>query len=194
MKNFAVNFDAWSQGQIKSKLWLCEALEKYYDGPIHPTIWILGGWYGLLAFLLFSRDRLQPSQICQFDLDETANATALMVNNNWTIQEPKQFKVFKQDASELNYQNANFGAAPDILINTACEHFENSWLHLVPKNTFVVAQSTNMEHHEHINRSQNLKEIQSQLKSQIETRHAAQLDFNYTEIQFSRFMVMGRKT
>ena len=46
-----INSEAFSSGQISSKLWLCEQLENIpFDKP--QIIWIYGGWYGILSFLL----------------------------------------------------------------------------------------------------------------------------------------------
>ena len=48
-----MNFDAFSHGQIQSKIWLCEELEPHT--PIHANIRILGSWYNILAFMLLTR-------------------------------------------------------------------------------------------------------------------------------------------
>ena len=91
-----IEFDAWSSGQIGSKIWLCEELEHLLmpDQPL--TIWILGGWYGILSFLLLSRGTLPIEQIRSFDIDETCEAIADNINKLWLIDNWK-FKAITEN-------------------------------------------------------------------------------------------------
>ena len=61
-----VNKDAFSSGQIGSKLWLCEELEKLFDTI--DSIWIYGGWYAVTAFLLNSRNNIKIEYIRSYDV------------------------------------------------------------------------------------------------------------------------------
>ncbi|MBC7743277.1 MAG: hypothetical protein H7061_13855 [Bdellovibrionaceae bacterium] len=194
MNIITVNSDAWSQGQIQSKLWLCETLEKIESLPEKPVIWILGGWYGLLAFLLFSRDRIHPALICQFDIDEEANERAKRINNTWIANGIHKFKTFNSDVTKMNYFNNDYGPRPDIIINTACEHFSTQWAELIPKGILVIAQSTNMPHEQHLHGADSLEQFVSQFKKQITITEKTQLDFNYPKLVFSRYMILGSKT
>ena len=63
--------DAFSSGQIGSKLWLCEQAEKYFETI--DSIWIYGGWYGLTAFLLRARNKINIGNIRSFDLKITSS-------------------------------------------------------------------------------------------------------------------------
>jgi hypothetical protein len=50
-ENKTRTLDAFYNGQIKSKVWLIENLRPYINDPV--TIEIHGGWFGVLASLLF---------------------------------------------------------------------------------------------------------------------------------------------
>ena len=79
-----VNKDAFSSGQIGSKLWLCEELEKLFDTI--DSIWIYGGWYAVTAFLLNSRNNIKIEYIRSYDVDPACAEVADMINENWVYQ------------------------------------------------------------------------------------------------------------
>ena len=58
---FEFNKDAFSSGQVGSKIWLCEELEK--TGWKSKLTYIYGGWHGITAFLLLSRGKFQVDKI-----------------------------------------------------------------------------------------------------------------------------------
>jgi hypothetical protein len=86
--------DAFSSGQIGSKLWLCEESEKCFETI--DTIWIYGGWYGLTAFLLKSRNKINIGKIRSFDIDPSCESTADLINENWVYSD-WQFKATTKD-------------------------------------------------------------------------------------------------
>jgi hypothetical protein len=118
--SFAI--DAWSQGQVRSKMWLLETLEPLARNDRHSQIWILGGWYGLLAFMLFTRNQIQPHLVTSFDIDPDANKKAEVLNNSWAF-DPIRFTAKTADCMKLDFQLNK----PDVVINTSCEHFP--WKH-----------------------------------------------------------------
>ena len=73
-----VDKDAFSSGQIGSKIWLCEELEKLNWSS--ELTYIYGGWHGITAFLLLSRGKFQVKKIRSLDLDPTCEAIAEMIN------------------------------------------------------------------------------------------------------------------
>ena len=86
-----LNKDAFSNGQIDSKLWLCEEIEKLnWKSDLTR---IFGGWHGLTAFLLLSRGKFQVRKIYSYDIDPSCEAIADIINENWVIKE-WQFKAF----------------------------------------------------------------------------------------------------
>jgi hypothetical protein len=97
-----VDLDAWSHGQIRSKLWLANELEPLCQNKENLTIWLLGGWYGQLAFILSVREKLSINRIISFDISPEAEAIAEKINNTWHYED-WQFKPIQQDINELNY-------------------------------------------------------------------------------------------
>ncbi len=190
MKN---NFetDAFASGQIGSKIWLCQELEKVVPSQ-GLVIWLLGGWYALTSFLLFSRGNLQAKYIRSFDIDPEAEKTADIINENWHYQN-WMFKAFTQDVNKLEYNSGEYGPQPDIVINTSTEHFhDNKWFELIPENTLVVLQSNNMPHDDHHQNVNNPEEFHK-LFPLRQILYKGELEFNYPEWSFKRFMLIGRR-
>jgi hypothetical protein len=185
MKNkfHLVHQDAFSNGQIGSKLWLCEELERM-DWVSNETA-IYGGWYGITAFLLLSRGKFEVKQIRSYDIDKFAEPIADMINENWVYQSWK-FKAFTEDCNAI-YTGA------DLVINTSTEHFENlQWWRNIPDGTRVVLQGNNMPHEDHVVVTSTLAEFCVQYPL-TETLYAGEKEFVYPDWVFSRYMVIGIK-
>ena len=178
------NKDAFSNGQIDSKLWLCRELEALNWSSDYTHIY--GGWYGVLAFLLLSREKFQVSRIESFDVDPTCEPIADMINENWVIKEWK-FKAFTLDCNQTIRGN------PDLIINTSSEHFENmEWFNNIRPGTRIIIQGNNMQHHDHCVASASLEDFVAHYPiSNIV--YQGSLDFTYPDWQFSRYMIIGVK-
>lgn len=186
-----MNADAFSSGQIGSKIWLCEELEKI-SAPQKSVVWLLGGWYGMAGFLLLSRGKLQPRAVRSFDIDTEACRMADTLNENWVWRE-WMFKAFAKDANDLEFAEGEFGPTPQIVINTSTEHFESqAWFNKVPAGTIVVVQSTDMEHHDHHAGVRSLGELK-RIFPLAHRDYEGSLRFEYPNHQFTRFMLIGRK-
>lgn len=181
---YQIHRDAFSNGQIDSKLWLCEELEKLFDQI--DKIAIYGGWYGVSAFLLLSRKNIKVSNIHSFDIDPTCQPVADMINENWVFKN-WQFKAFTEDCNNLN--PADF----DLIINTSTEHFKLlDWYDKIPEGKFVALQGNNMQHDDHHNVSNDLLDFCSRFKIKREL-YRGQKTFVYPNKQFTRFMIIGQK-
>lgn len=179
-----IDKDAFSSGQIGSKIWLCEELERL-EWQSNMT-YIYGGWYGITAFLLLSRGRFQVNKIRSLDLDPTCESIADMINENWVWQDWK-FKAFTQDCN--NYQ----GQYGDLIINTSTEHFESmDWFDSIPKGTRVILQGNNMLHDDHIVHSDTLDDFVTQY-SLSDIVYTGQKEFVYPNWKFTRYMLIGVK-
>lgn len=191
-KLLQLNKDAWSQGQIKSKLWLIEELEKKVTTGQCKTVWVLGGWYGLMSFLILARNKIQPQKICSLDVDPIAVELSTHINNNWLL-DPQIFYSFTADCTKLKYTEPEFHGPPDLVINTACEHFSDNWIDPILANTLVAAQSTNMDHVEHINKVTSLESFKNKFKDKFEIFYAGEIPFDYPALKFTRFMIIAQK-
>lgn len=168
-----VAVDAFSSGQVGSKIWLAQLLEKLAPAYGHAgphTIWIYGGWQGVLGFLLLSRQGaggdFHIERVRSFDLDAEATEIANTLNENWVWRE-WQFRAFTadcntilcrresaadgqsvdQDGDVIVPSNETFGPLPSIVINTSVEHFsDRAWFDRIPKGTIVALQASDFDH------------------------------------------------
>jgi hypothetical protein len=182
-----VNRDAFSSGQISSKIWLCEELERMaFTSP--QKIWVFGGWYGIASFLLLSRGNLSIDSIRSFDIDSTCESIADMVCENW-VWKNWTFKAFTADCNNMQYENER----PDIVINCSTEHFtSDSWWKLIPADTIVVLQSNNMPLDDHVSCCDTLDDMVEKFPVR-EIFYKGALEFKYPDWGFTRFMIIGRK-
>lgn len=133
-----MNFDSLSHGQIHSKIWLCEELEKHL--PPNADIHILGCWYNVLGFMLMVRDRSSINSITGVDTDHDAIQIADKFSNSWLWSE-RGIKNLCEDANTYTCDTNEH----TVIVNCSSEHFtSNDWLTKLPKNTLVCIQSTNV--------------------------------------------------
>jgi hypothetical protein len=162
--------DAYSIGQIKSKLWLIEHLPDKLG-----MVFICAGWYGTLASFMFDKARHKFDKIRSFDIDSSCYKIADTMNKPWVIN-GWQFKASTLDISDMKYPTEHTtyrsnGTSqtlienPDTIINTSCEHINNFdiWYNNIPDGKLVILQTNNfLEVEGHINCSTNLEEFAKQ--------------------------------
>lgn len=186
-----MDFDAFSSGQILSKLWLAEELEnviKYNDLNQPRKILCLGGWYGLTNFILRIRNNIEIEKFRSIDIDQTACDIADKINNSWEWQQ-WQFKSFCDDANMYSYTKNDF----DTVINTSVEHIESTdWFDRIPQRTLIALQSNNMPHKDHAANHRSLKEFVDSFPLN-ETLFQGEKLFQYADWSFRRFMTIGIK-
>jgi len=180
--NTLVNKDAFSNGQIDSKLWLCEELERL--GWTSDLTYIYAGWYGITSFLLLSRGKFQVNKIRSLDIDPSCQSVADMINENWVFKEWK-FKAFTQDCNNFE------GQYGDLVINTSTEHFHSmEWFSRLPSGTRVILQGNNMPHDDHFVHTDTLEDfVNTYPLSSI--AYQGQQEFKYPKWSFTRYMLIG---
>jgi len=179
-----INKDAFSSGQITSKLWLCRELEKL--NHVSKETWIYGGWYATTAFLLLSRENYQVNNIRSFDADSGCESIADMINENFLCQNAK-FKAYTKDCNTISEVYA------DCIINTSTEHFDsNDWFDNIPAGTLVVLQGNNMNHDDHASICTGLEHFNF-MYPLSETLFKGELEFTYPDWGFTRYMLIGKK-
>lgn len=190
-KNIQLNEDAFSSGQIGSKIWLCEKLEQTF-GPTKEVVWILGGWYGISAFLLLTRGVMNIEAARSFDVDPECEKIADKLLNNWVWQKWK-FKSYTKDCNTLSYKTSEYGPTPTMVVNTACEHFETKdWYNNIPAGTKIALQSNNMENEDHFGHISSITQMQ-EMYPLSNTLFTGEKTFNYPDWSFTRFMLIGIK-
>ena len=178
-----IHQDAFSSGQIGSKLWLCEQLEKTKWKSKETAIY--GGWYGLIGFLLLSRDKFKVDRVRSYDQDPACEAAADMLNE-YFVWKDWRFKAFTNDCNTLQTD-------ADLVINTSTEHFESmQWWNNLKNGTRVVLQGNNMTHDNHSGNANGLKMFCNQFPVSTEL-YSGELEFNYPTWGFSRYMLIGIK-
>jgi len=171
---------AFNHKQVACKMWARDELFNAY-GARFERIWVLGGWYGVLAAMLFEDRRFEIGVIENIDIDASVEAVALTLNRS----AGDRFKTVTQDMYALDYA----AGAPDLVVNTSCEHIADvrGWLDMLPSGTRVVLQSNDyFAEPTHINCVASLDEFQA-LTQLAEVRFAGALP----QKKYTRFMLIG---
>lgn len=196
----AVSKDAWSYGQLKSKMWLVETLAGI-DLDL-GNIWILCGWVGTLPLLMrHSGCRVRFETIRSFDIDSRCAPLAETLNNPLVVDDWR-FKATTMDANDMRYDDFRYetlrydgsteelrGSA-DTVINTSCEHLSSTaWWDNIPSGKLVVLQSNDFfDHRDHDKPVVDLSEMRSRYPMQS-ILFEGKLDCDL----YNRFMLIGRK-
>lgn len=191
--------DALSRGQIESKIWLVNELSRHINDGL---FYILGGWYGVLPYLMFQSGKFGDIRIRSFDIDEKCAPIAERLNLQYFVDDWR-FKAATRDMYDMSYdpchndvKRANGTTAhliehPDVIINTSCEHLADfqAWWDRVPPGKMVALQSNNFfGWPEHVNCVYDLDDFIRQ--TALSTIFCAgECVFDHYE----RFMVIGKK-
>jgi hypothetical protein len=171
--------------QIASKIWLRDELVNAFGGRF-GTVWVVGGWYGVLPAMLFDDARFDIDKIVSFDVDADCAAVALAVNRS-PVSEGR-FEARTGDMYALSYDGPT---PPDLVINTSCEHIPDvrRWLDRLPSGMPVALQSNDyFDEPEHINCVNSLQDfIEQAALSKI--AHSGVLETQ----KYDRFMLIGNR-
>lgn len=125
---------AFNHKQVACKMWARDRLHDHCGARL-GRVWIVGGWYGVLAAMLFDDARFDIAAIDSIDIDAGVAPVARTLN----APAGDRFTALTGDMYGLDYE----GARPDLVINTSCEHIADlpGWLALIPEGTRVLLQS-----------------------------------------------------
>jgi hypothetical protein len=184
-----MNYDAFSHGQVKSKLWLCEKLEEHI--PDNATVAILGGWYNILGFLLLSRNQNKFSSILNIDIDSSAIEIAGKINQSWMIGHGAKIRNIVNDVNTYNYQGFN------VVINCSPEHIDSDdWFNNITNGTLVCIQSSDIDVNDDVWKVTNPNKSIEDLAKKYplsQTLYKDSIEFVYSELGYKRFMIIGIK-
>lgn len=172
--------NAFNHKQVASKTWARDRLFESCGGRF-ATIWILGGWYGVLAAMLLDDARYEIGLIESFDIDPAVAAVAATLNRD----AGERFRAVTADMYGLDYA----GQRPDLVINTSCEHIADlrGWLALLAPGTRVLLQSNDyFSEPTHINCVPSLEDFSAMAR-------LARIDFAgmLPTKKYNRFMLIG---
>lgn len=195
--------EAFSKGQIESKFWLMEELEKVTKDL--GTVFVLGGWYGTLPALILESNKFQIEKIRSFDIDDSCAEIAETMNRDPFVLDGWKFKASTADMYDLNYsetihttRRANkteleLTEVADTFINTSCEHlaFYSDWYDGLPSDKLVVLQSNNFfSGKDHVNCVESTDEFKTQSPM---SEYFYEGELYISEANYTRFMIIGRK-
>lgn len=182
-----MDLDAFSSGQVVSKIWLAQELEPIARTYADPArIVLLGGWYGITNLILRSRSNCRIESLISVDIDPDVKDVADKINDTWVWQNNKFLSV-TADANNYDYQDTN------LVINTSVEHIAGDlWFQNISNGTVVALQSNNMKHSDHCHNHRSLEDLKNEFPL-TKTLYSGIKFFKYEKWDFSRFMVIGIK-
>jgi len=175
--------ESFWKGQVRSKIWLVEELEKtlpkYHK---EKTIAIYGGWNGVLSSILFNSN-ISIKHITSVDIDPICEEIASTVNKRQEMD--GKFKAVTADM-------VDYTVPANIVINTSCEHITQEqyekWLDNQPDDALFVIQSNNyFELEEHIRCSTDIDDFMRMSKIKPYWRG------NFVTPKYTRYMIIGKK-
>lgn len=190
--------DVFSKGQIQSKRWLVNELEKINKHL--GTVFICGGWYGSLATFIFESN-VQVDKIRSFDIDASCAEIAETFNRHWVINQ-WTFKASTLDILDMEYPTTHvtyrsngtslqMTEMPTTIINTSCEHIGNfkEWYAKIPNDTLIILQSNNFfEIEEHVNCVTDIEHFKT-IAPMTNILYEGSLELD----KYTRFMLIGYK-
>lgn len=185
-----VDSDAFSAGQIESKIWAAENLELVLKSKNIDSLrmYILGGWYSLLHFILQVRNNVQIDYCRSIDLDIIASHNANLLNNTWHYNN-WQFRAYPEDANKIDFTLEQI----NCVINTSTEHFSSDlWFENIPKGTVVLLQGNDFDLEDHVRRPANLDDFCARF-ALAEILYKGQKTFDFKTIMYNRYMLVGIK-
>jgi hypothetical protein len=185
-----IDADAFSAGQIESKIWAAEQLESIVNdlniGPLR--MYVLGGWYSLLHFILSVRKNIDIEYCRSVDLDPIVSYNANKINNAWELQDWK-FRAYPFDANNVNYAQEKI----NCVINTSTEHFDNnSWFENISKDTLVLLQGNDLVIDDHVSRPESLEHFINKYPVK-NLKFSGTMNFQFKNMSYNRHMIIGIK-
>jgi hypothetical protein len=172
--------NAFNHKQVACKMWARDELFESC-GRRFGHIWVLGGWYGVFAAMLFDDARFDIGAIDSIDIDPSVAPIARTLNH----EAGERFQAITGDMYALDYA----AARPDLVVNTSCEHIADvrRWLDLLPRGTQVMLQSNDyFSEPTHINCVASL-ECFEEMAALKELRFSGKLPMK----KYTRFMLIG---
>jgi hypothetical protein len=192
--------DHFSRGQMMSKFWMIDELKKVSDS--FDTVIQYGGWYATLY--QFLKNEFNINTYRNIELDPLAASIADTFNyaelaDNW------KFKSVVSDVNSLYWRKKQLDLqykilthdgklvteirSPDLIINTSCEHMDETWFQNLPDGQLVCLQTNDyFSNEQHINCVNNTQEA-------IEKYPMSEVYFSgeIATFLYNRFMIIGKK-
>lgn len=179
---------AFSHGQIHSKIWLCEHLEKFL--PINPRVAVLGSWYNVIAFMLLTRKPDLYQFITGIDMDASATEVAEKICDAWRFGCDRKVSNITADVGDFDYHEF------DVVINCSAEHMSSEWFEKIPTGTLVCIQSSDVTNESHpwlVTNPNPTMETLIKKYPLSRSLFSDEKEINYGDWGYKRFMLIGVK-
>ena len=152
--------DAFSKGQVTSKVWLTETLQKLVNpNTTLDNVLLIGGWYGHLTH--YFKNRISYNKIYNVDPHEFNTCVGHeFFNLNSENFIPSSTVIERVEVNSQGYvipigrynkeNDFHFEITdyttvmPDLIVNTSCEHISDDWYKRVPYGKMVAIQTNNL--------------------------------------------------
>lgn len=187
-----MDFTSFSHGQIQSKLWLCEMLEKYIPFPMRTAV--VGSWYNILGFLLLVRKQDLYEHIHGFDIDKETLAISDKICDAWMINQNQKIRNIRQNAQDIDF------SCYDLVISTSIEDIQEcNWYKNLAPNTLVCLQTIDLSNeitskYPNWNTYNHIPDIKT-FKDNYPLRtiyFEGTQEYDYTHLKYNRFMLIGK--
>ena len=203
--------DHFSRGQMLSKLWMVDQLKLLFPQNSLGTIAHYGGWYATIAQHLFQHFKIKNYYNIEKDhqclgMSEDFNGEQLA--NQW------QFKSVGCDVNDIHWKYRSEGedvepgdeyfiagtlnqkkdyieikVMPDIIINTSCEHMDDTWFKNIPAGKTICLQTNDyFSNEQHINCCKDLDDAIAKYPMS-KTIYTGEIE----TAEYNRFMIIGEK-
>ena len=193
VNNRVYPIDAFSIGQMASKAWLLHHLHHVTPRKSNVTVGLFGCWVG--ALVPFLHNAFLIERIYGFDIDVPCVNYAERFNQEY-VEDNWKFKGVVADVSMMQTSDMEFETGgeliqckPDWVINTSCEHMDNSWFETADSEQLIIMQSNNSPEFEgHVNTCNDIEDFKA--------KYPLKKCFFAGELQtpaYTRFMQLGYK-
>lgn len=194
MINFnMIDFNAFAHGQVQSKLWLCEELEKHLpERPDHCRVLVLGAWYSVLNFMLMIRNPNRYDYLTGMDKDEDAVEISKKLMDAWSWGDDAICNTVFKDINSTNSIKYLY----NVVINCSCEHMSGEWYNQVKNHQLICIQTSNRVTDDPTWNITNPNPTMEEFKAKYpmsKILFEGEKVFDYGHLTYSRYMLIGRK-
>lgn len=187
------SFESFKHGLVKSKLWLCNELEKCLLKSNMYDVHILAGWTNVLGFMIAVRENININQIHNYDIESSAIDIAKEITNTWQYESPKIFN----HVSDIDNIDFSSHSNNSIYINCSVEHLDTrNWFCKLKNNSLVCIQSSDVRFAGHPWYIKDHSPTLEALKDHYPLKtilFEGTLPIAYKEFSYNRYMIIGYK-
>lgn len=167
---------------MASKIWICDTLRDLGLTDF-STIYILGSWYGNMAYVL-AKTHIQFNKVINVDINAKWLHRSELILRGLGLAD--KVESMKTDANDLDYHQLD---SDGLVINTSVQDIDGlDWWRHIPKNTLVVLQDRDSSR----DGVRSLQEFNT-LYPMRETLYLEEKHLKDPETPYRRFLKIGRK-